>query len=299
MAATLPYKNMHVIVNPSSGQEEPVLGNLNRALADVDLTWDLSITHQDGDGARLAREAIENGSDLICVYGGDGTINDVLQGMHPSKVPLVLLAGGTGNEAARALGIPQNIEQALAHLKTGRAYTRRIDIGRANERLFMLRLDMGKLVEIINQQDRSFKKMLGRWSYVQAMVESLSTADSMGVRLKTADATYEREAVSVMVMNMSYLDESGVADPTEMLPDDGLFDVLLVKQGLVEVVKAATVAMKFVDMQQWMETYQCGSFEIETDEPMALMIDGEDFGETPVKVELLPQALTLLLPEEE
>ena len=69
-----PYKKIHVIINPASGKDEPILNVINRVFRQYDVDWDLSITHASGDATRFAREAVQAGVDLVASYGGDGTL---------------------------------------------------------------------------------------------------------------------------------------------------------------------------------------------------------------------------------
>lgn len=79
------FQHIHVIINPASGRNEPILNTLNTVWQPHDLNWQVSITHKLGDGARYARQAIESGAELIVAYGGDGTVRDVASGMIDRK----------------------------------------------------------------------------------------------------------------------------------------------------------------------------------------------------------------------
>ena len=108
----MPYQNVVVIINPASGKQEPVLNTLNDVFRQHDLPWSIRITHQFGDAARFAREAVASGADLVVGYGGDGTQMEVANGLKGSAVPLGILPGGTGNAMAFELNIPRDLRQA-------------------------------------------------------------------------------------------------------------------------------------------------------------------------------------------
>ena len=82
-----PYRRVHVIVNPASGRDEPVLNVLNDVFRQFDVDWDVSVTHRYGDAARQARKAIEDGVDLVAGYGGDGTQHEIANAAHGGECP--------------------------------------------------------------------------------------------------------------------------------------------------------------------------------------------------------------------
>ena len=86
-----------VILNPAAGQSSPLLKTFNRVFHEAGYAWDIRLTNQFGDGQHHARRAIQEGVDIVAVYGGDGSIMDVAAGMIGSQVPLAILPGGTGN----------------------------------------------------------------------------------------------------------------------------------------------------------------------------------------------------------
>ena len=69
---TLPYPKVHVVINPASGQDEPILNVLNHVFHPAGITWDVSLTHKSGDATHLAAQAVASGVDLVAAYGGDG-----------------------------------------------------------------------------------------------------------------------------------------------------------------------------------------------------------------------------------
>src|SRR5690606_33636656 len=97
------FKHIQVIINPAAGNNEPILNTLNDVFSQYDVFWDVSLTHKAGDGEQLARQAVENGADLVGAYGGDGTVGEVARGLIGSEVPLAVLPGGTGNSLAVSL----------------------------------------------------------------------------------------------------------------------------------------------------------------------------------------------------
>src|SRR5512143_3024271 len=96
-------KNIHIIINPAAGKREPALSIINSAMKEAGIKWEASITHQAGDGVRLAKAAAKEGIDALAVYGGDGTLMEASSGLMGSEIPLVILPGGSANVMATEL----------------------------------------------------------------------------------------------------------------------------------------------------------------------------------------------------
>lgn len=131
----------------------------------------LHFTSNPGDGERLAREAVKKECDLVIVCGGDGTINEVINGMAPCRVPLAILPGGTANIVAKELGLPGRIVAAARQLPSWRPC--RIPLGRANwdavgsacQRYFLAVAGIGFDARIISQLDVAMKLRTGVVAY--------------------------------------------------------------------------------------------------------------------------------------
>src|SRR5690606_7132602 len=121
------------------------------------------VTHKEGDGTRLAQEAVANGFDLVASYGGDGTISEVTRGLINTGVPLAVLPGGTANALAMGLGVPFNLPGAIDAIFNSRVEA--MDLGEANGRTFVLRADMGLSTKMAQQASRELKDRFGVVAY--------------------------------------------------------------------------------------------------------------------------------------
>ena len=133
-----PYRRVHVIINPASGRDEPILNVLNDVFGQHEVDWDISVTHRYGDAAAQARQAVEDGVDLVAGYGGDGTQHEIANALVDAAVatgrrtPMGILPGGTGNGFAREMGVPGTLREATEVLCTSRE-TRAVDVGRLRD----------------------------------------------------------------------------------------------------------------------------------------------------------------------
>lgn len=127
-----PYKRIHVIINPASGKNQPILNVINDVCQQYDVAWDATVTHKYGDATAQARAAIAAGVDLIAGYGGDGTQHEVANAIlsSPRQIPLAILPGGTGNGFCRENGVPDVLEAAVELMCT--SDKRRQDLAERN-----------------------------------------------------------------------------------------------------------------------------------------------------------------------
>lgn len=132
--AGLPLKKATLIYNPVAGRQpakrQQVMQQCAAVLGSAGMEVELAPTAGPGEAQGLAAAAVARGADVILVCGGDGTINEVINGLAPGQVPLGILPAGTANILARELGLPLNPVSAARHL--ARWSPRRIALGRAN-----------------------------------------------------------------------------------------------------------------------------------------------------------------------
>ena len=94
-----------VIINPAAGRRAPVMAELNQVFRDAGVRWSVEITQEEGDGVRLARQLVEQGAEIVAVYGGDGTISEVATGNY-RPLTLSIDTSVSGDYLARTLRLP-------------------------------------------------------------------------------------------------------------------------------------------------------------------------------------------------
>jgi diacylglycerol kinase (ATP) len=166
-------QKIHFIVNPAAGQGKPILNLINDILNPTQFDWDVSITKEEGDGLRLARKAIADGTSLVAVYGGDGSVREVACGLANSEVPLGIIPGGTGNVMSIELGIPRDPETAIRLLIDNNHHVRTVDMGMASDHGFILRLGVGLEATIIEGAGRELKDRYGIFAYIMSGILAL------------------------------------------------------------------------------------------------------------------------------
>ncbi len=293
-----PFKNIHVIANPAAGGDTPVIAVLNRVFRETGIRWDLRITHDDGDGATLARAAVEEGADLVLAYGGDGTVMDVVNGMYETDVPFGILPGGTGNAAAGALNLPGSLERAAAFYALDQGHTAHVDLGMVNGKVFLLRADVGQTADLIDEaHNRELKDQYGAIVYYWAVLRALATVENVPFKLTIDGVQHESEGAACMVANLNNIGSFNLRIDAGITPQDGVLDVFVINKTLQSVASLVASLTNMADFKKFCTYYTGVDIKIESEVPLPVMLDGEDAGETPLSVKALPSALKLYIPK--
>ncbi len=302
-----PYRRIHVVVNPASGRDEPVLNVLNDVFGEHGVDWQVSVTHRYGDAGLQTRTAIEGGADLVAGYGGDGTQHEIanalveVAGATGRTTPMGILPGGTGNGFAREMGVPNSLREATEVLCTSRSI-RAVDVGRLRElgqaevadRYFVQRLYVG--VEPEEQTSRELKDKYGVFAYVANVAQQAKPAPPVHYRAELDGESIEFEATKVYVVNSGMMG-TGLKITNSYAVDDGLLDAFLIDRQ--DVATLAAAAIRLLDLPMAKATRyqrQCRTIRIETDPDQPVWTDGEYVGRTPVTVDVVPGALSVVVP---
>lgn len=291
----VPYKRVHVIINPAAGGNNPILNILNDVFRQYEVEWDASITHRAGDATRQAQEAIASGVDLVAGYGGDGTQMEVLNGVIGSETPMAILPGGTGNAMAFEIKVPQHLKEA-AELICQSSQRRTVDVGRIGDQYFLLRAYTGLGDEL--GPSREMKDQYGLLAYPAAALSGLSHPKAALYHLTVDGEEIEAEGLSCFVANVGTLGGINLPTPQNIDPSDGLLDVFLAGKEPHAVQTFASYVLRVGDkanagIQHW----RGREIVIRADPPQDVAIDGEPvFGTTPVTIQVLPQAVQMVVP---
>lgn len=294
---TAQFKRIHVVANPAAGQDQPVIAQLNRVFQEHDIDWELHLTKGLGDGAALAQEAVDAGADIVLAYGGDGTLMDVANGLYQSDVPMGVLAGGTGNGVAGAINTPADLTRALQQICQQQGSVQQIDLGKVDDRVFVLRVDIGGTVEAVDSADRETKDRFGVFAYLVSVARAFSRPNKIKYTLTIDDRTIQTEGAACMIANVNNLGTLDLKMNSDLRYDDGVIDAFVVNvdaKSAVGLLATLTNTAKFEDM---FEHYQGKTITVQTDDAQPVLLDGESIGETPVHIETLPGALKLFIPE--
>ena len=217
-------KRAAVVIHP--GKHDDLDGFrtvVRKAMTELDWAEPLWLeTRPDDTGERLAREAVRSGVDLVLASGGDGTITACAGGVAGSGVPLGVLPCGTGNLLARNLGLPLSLDEALTVALTGS--DRRLDMGIANDRPFVVMAGIGFDAEMLADASEQLKKHLGWAAYMLSALRHLRDRPAR-VTLRTEGGPPRRYwASGVIIGNVGSL-QGNVPLLPDARPDDGVLDI--------------------------------------------------------------------------
>lgn len=295
-------QHIHVIVNPSAGQGDVILNGLYAVFARAGIRWDLSVTLEAGEGAEVARLAVERGVGIVAVYGGDGTIREVVGVLAGGDVPLAILPGGTGNLLAGLLGVPNGI-RAAARLIVGRHDLKAIDVGMAvfpdgRSEPFMVAVGTGVIARVMKDADSDLKRRMGFPAYIAIALRELAALDRAKYSLQIDDRCESMEAVAVLVSNGANLRFPPVPVPRGADIRDGLVDLLVIPR--IDAETALSLAGDTFGLVEGLETtpprWQARRVQIACEPPHLITCDGDIVGHTPVDVIVRAGALRVIVP---
>ena len=302
------FERVHVVINPAAGQEEPVLSTLNSVFRSAGIDWDVSITKNAGDGAAQARKAAEEGADVVAAYGGDGTVAEVAAGLIGTNVPLAIRPGGTANAMSSELNIPQTLRQAAELVCNEQAMVRKIDMGEANGRHFILRVGVGFEAAMVEMADRELKDRFGNFAYLWAAVQNLVQPQIASYRLVLDGQEVETEGITCIIANSGNLAQRNLSLLPGIDISDGLLDVIVIQPAglrlFVELVGGMTGLMNMeanggnTDAQgvrtvQW---WQARQVELTSTPAQSVQLDGEVLSTPSVSCRILPQTISVITP---
>lgn len=292
-------KKARLIYNPTSGREQVkrqlpyILNRLERCGYEASAHATIS-----GDDAiDAARQAVDRNFDLVVAAGGDGTINEVVNGLaeQPRRPKLALIPAGTTNDFARAMGIPRTIEGACDIIEDGAEMP--IDIGKVNDSYFINIAGGGKLTELTYEVPSKLKTMLGQLAYYLKGMEMLPSLKPAPVRIEYDGKLFEGEIMLFLISNTNSVGGFEKLAPDATI-DDGMFDLIILKKAnLAEFVRVATLALRGEHLANDNLIYTKASrVKVYTEEEMHLNLDGEEGGLLPAEFENLYRHIKMIVP---
>jgi diacylglycerol kinase (ATP) len=287
------------IVNPSSGKE--LAGDFKdqtiETLTSMGYEVDVRETQGQGDATNFARQACQEQYDLVTAMGGDGTINEAVNGLAEQQhrplfsfIPL-----GTVNDFARALGIPLDPQKAIEALKT--AQPRFTDIAKAQNQYFMNILAVGQVAENVSNVSVEQKTKLGTLAYLIEGVKALTSEDETEMTVEYDQGKWSGNAVIVLVALTNSVGGFEKLAP-EAQTDDGFLHLFIVKSaGLPAFIRIASAILRGkIEEDPDVLVIKTQKVRIETQTEMICNIDGDEGCTTPISVQILKQHIEVLVP---
>jgi diacylglycerol kinase (ATP) len=286
------------IVNPTgggghAGKVWPKITNILNANGQ---SYSAYLTREQGDGARLAVKAVEEGAELVVAVGGDGTIREVLNGIVLKETILGIIPLGTGNGFRHSTAIPGQWEEALNGLHYWSP--RLVDVGRVNNSLFLNVVGVGFDAAVEQLASGKYQNLKGYLAYVPAFLEELASFKHFKVILRydTHDQLV-KDALLVLVSNGAYYGGQMCIAPQASI-DDGKLDLTVIRniQPAETAVLAAQALLKRPFNHDSVSLEKLTKISISADNDVPIHIDGEVVVSQSLEIEIIPKALKLLSP---
>ena len=303
---------MFLVVNPRSGRRfvqknwDRIEENLKRRLGS---SFRYEFTEGPNHATEIARRMLREGFEIVAAVGGDGTINETVNGFFDAGKPvnpeaiLGIVAAGTGSDLARTLSLPEDLELAVQMLT--RRNVRMSDVGIAEfattageilTRYFINIANFGLVGDVMKRVNRSSKPFGGNFTYQWSTIVSLASHGSRKISVRIEDGEpAESSILNFIVANGAYFG-SGMKCAPDARIDDGLFDT--VKIGDLGFLRALANLRRFTKGEHLTHTKvqygQARSVSASSDEEVPVEMDGEVVGVLPATFRIIPGAIKVL-----
>lgn len=271
-----------------------------RALTRRSIENEILFTERPGHAAELAR-AHASGYDAVFALGGDGTVMEVAGALAGTDIRIGVLAGGTGNLLARALGIPLSVDRAVDKLVAGAES--RVDLGRFDSgRRFAIAAGVGIDAQMVAETPGWLKRRLGVVAYAiiatKAALRAVLKREFFEARVTVDGETQTRRAAAVMIANFGAVLGNRITLGPDIKTDDGLLDACVFSPtGLVDALRIMMRLLRGNFQNDPCMLYMSGSdIRVDTTPERSWQADGEMMGTTPFHVVVEPLAVRLLVP---
>jgi len=287
------------IVNPIAGKgnaakEATRIKEVMDGIKEVE--YNIEFTERPGHAMKLAKSGVAMGYDIIYAVGGDGTVNEVMNGLVGTDCAMGVIPAGSGNDFARSLGIHKDTEKAITETINGAK--KYIDIGIINERYFVNIASVGFDAEVVLATQKAKGYFLsGSAAYIVGLISTIFMRKADRLKMKIGHEEFERETLLVAVANGKYYGGGMMAAPEAIL-DDGLFDVCLIDR--VSKTRMLLLFPKFMKGQHGklkeVSFYKTREVWIESSKPISVNVDGEVFKDMKVHFKLIDKGLLVAFP---
>ncbi len=299
-------KNAVLLYNAYSGHKE-VVPNLDYIAARIqDMGCNLQIFRSQGKGSieKYIMESINpNTTQMIIISGGDGTINECVQGMvrgNLAHIPLGILPLGTANDFANSLGIPNNLSQALDIIES--RYYELVDIGNVNDNYFVNVCNMGAFSQVSHEVDTDLKNKFGKLAYYVKGFDVIQNYEDMDLEIVSDDKRYSGKFFLVLIFN-----GRGAGGFMKLAKDaslfDGLFDVVCFKN--LAFQDMPLLFLKVIQGEHLENPnvlyFQTKNLTISSQKGVQYCtdVDGEKGPLLPLNISVIPRAMKIFIPNRE
>jgi len=270
----------------------------------------VKFTERGGHGTPLASEAIKDGYELIVAVGGDGTINEVVNGFFEKEKPinrnaaLAAMSIGTGSDFVKTLEFPTTPYEAAERMRSGRVWV--VDLGRCTfigmdgeqrSRFFINIADFGSGGAVVDKVNRTTKLFGGQISFLWGILTTLPTYKNKLTRYRIDDGPEEEKILNTFVVANGRYYGGGLKPAPNAQLDDGLFDIVSIGDvGFLEAVSSLGKFRKgtYLEIPK-VSAWRGRTVVADSEETQLVEMEGEVVGHLPARFEILPKALNIVV----
>lgn len=290
-------KRILFIINPRAGVDrvKAIETAVQKHLDANIYQWEFKHTQYPKHGTKIATQAANDGVDVVVSVGGDGSLNDVVQGIHNTETVLGIIPLGSGNGLARSAGLPLNIEKAIKVLNKQNIHA--IDLGLVDEKRYFIS-NAGVGFDAVVTEEFTHSKKRGFWSYVGIINRKVWSYRPQSWELEIDGQLVKEKAFMITVANATQLGYNFNIAPVALL-NDGFFDVVIIKK--FPKIFAAIIGMQaFTDTllnNRYVKHYRGKSIRISNPKNTVMQMDGDALAcESQIQIEIKEKSIKLLCP---
>lgn len=295
------------IINPSSGKQNiketirSICGRL--VVSEIANTIDVFYTEKQGDAKNRAAQLKEGEYDFVVSIGGDGTLNEIINGLviSESKIPLAIISAGTVNDFANSMGLPQTPKAFCDMIKNFKY--QEVDVGKVNNEYFINVIAGGLLTDVAYKVPKDKKAVMGKFAYYIEGAKDLPNQifNTLTLKFESEEYTQEENIMVFLVMNSNSVGGYKDAAPLASV-SDGVLDVVVLRK--LEFLEVSNLVFKLMQGDyinhpavQYFQTKHLKVSMVGDKEQVAIDYDGELLKEgLPIEVSILPKQIKILVP---
>jgi diacylglycerol kinase (ATP) len=288
-----------LIYNPKSGKQRFTnhLDDVIRRLKETRHELTVLGTEYPGQATELARRACEEKAELVIIVGGDGTVNECLNGLmeYPNRPKIGYIPAGTGCDLARTLKLNKNVNRSLDIILNDRSV--KMDVVKANDRYFIYVSGNGAYIDISYVTDSHLKKKIGELAYIIKGVEELFTIPKIRMRVTYDKGEFRGSYSLILLINSKNV--AGINIIYKPSLDDGLIDVVLYKYlwPFNNIIYFLSFILPFWSTPL-IKRFKTHSMKIVTDTRSKWNFDGESGGVGNQDIRVCQKAIEIIIPDQ-
>jgi len=287
------------IVNPTAGKGRTIkiVPEIKAIMSELkEVEYEISYTEKSGHATGIAKNAADQGYDIVFAVGGDGTVNEVMNGLVKTNSALGVIPGGSGNDFVRTLGTKGDTAKIIKDAVNGTK--KLIDVGFINDRYFINISSAGFDAEAVLATEQAKKYFLsGSLAYLAGLISTILSGKPNRVKISIGDKEIEESILLIAVANGKYYGGGMMAAPDAVL-DDEMFDVCIIRA--MSRIRMLSIFPQFMKGKhkkfKEVSFHRSDKVSIESLTPIAVNVDGEVFRDTKVTFEIIKKGLFITCP---